>query len=137
MELLGAYVEIMLAANDLEAARTAAEELSTTAAKLDAAYLHATSARATGSILLAEGQARAALDALRQAYTLWQELEAPYETAGFGSSWERRANSWEIRTPRSCISTQQAQPSRSLERPPTSPGWRNSLARQPPMLPLV
>jgi DNA-binding CsgD family transcriptional regulator len=80
-KLLGAYVEIMLAANDLEAARTAAEELSTTAAKLDAAYLHAASARATGSILLAEGQARAALDALRQAYTLWQELEAPYETA--------------------------------------------------------
>ncbi len=81
-KLLGAYIDIMLAANDLEAARAAAEELSTTATKLDAAYLHATSARATGSILLAEGQARAALDALRQAYTLWQELEAPYETAG-------------------------------------------------------
>ena len=80
-KLLGAYVEIMLAANDLEAARAAAEELSMTAAKLDAPYLRATSAQAAGSILLVEGQARAALDALRPAYTLWQELEAPYEIA--------------------------------------------------------
>lgn len=32
-------------------------------------------------MLLAEGDARAALDTLRHAYTIWQELEAPYETA--------------------------------------------------------
>jgi DNA-binding NarL/FixJ family response regulator len=79
--LLGGYVEIMLAANDLEAARAAAEELSRTAAVLDAPFLHAASAHATGGVLLAEGQGRAALDVLRKARTIWQELEAPYETA--------------------------------------------------------
>ncbi len=71
----------MLAANDLEAARVAAEELSRTATVLDAPFLHATSAQATGGVLLAEGEARAALDALRKAWMIWQELEAPYETA--------------------------------------------------------
>jgi DNA-binding CsgD family transcriptional regulator len=79
--LLGGYVEIMLAGNDLEAARAAAEELSRTAAVLDAPFLHAASAHATGGVLLAEGQGRAALDVLRKARTIWQELEAPYETA--------------------------------------------------------
>ena len=79
--LLGPCVEIMLAAGNLGAASTAAEELSTVAAERDAPFLHATSAQATGAVLLAEGDARAALDTLRHAYTIWQELEAPYETA--------------------------------------------------------
>ena len=35
----------------------------------------------TGAVLLAEGDARAALRALRRAWTAWQELEAPYEAA--------------------------------------------------------
>lgn len=80
-KLLGPYVEIMLATQDLGAARAAAEELETVAAELDAPALHATSAQATGAVLLAEGDARAALGMLRRAYTAWQELEAPYETA--------------------------------------------------------
>ena len=39
------------------------------------------SAYATGVVLLEEGDARGALDALRHAWTLWQEIEAPYEAA--------------------------------------------------------
>ena len=38
-------------------------------------------ARADGAVLLAEGDAQAALAALRQAWTAWQELDAPYEAA--------------------------------------------------------
>jgi len=79
--VLAAYVEIMLAADDVPAARAAAGELSETAAGLGMPFLHAVSAHATGAVLLAEGDTRAALAALRRAWTAWQELQAPYEAA--------------------------------------------------------
>ncbi|HEY3079594.1 MAG TPA: LuxR C-terminal-related transcriptional regulator [Chloroflexota bacterium] len=79
--LLAPHVEIMLAADDVEAARAAADELSGIAADLDAPFLYAVSALATGAVLLGEGEARAALAELRRAWTAWQELEAPYEAA--------------------------------------------------------
>ena len=77
--MLPAYVEIMLAANEVPAAHVAADELSGIAADLDAPFLRAVSAHATGAVLLVEGDARAAIAALRQAWTVWRELEAPYE----------------------------------------------------------
>jgi DNA-binding CsgD family transcriptional regulator len=43
--------------------------------------LRAIAARIQGSVALAENDARAALVSLREACRLWQELEAPYETA--------------------------------------------------------
>jgi DNA-binding CsgD family transcriptional regulator len=43
--------------------------------------LHAASAHALGAVLLAEGDARAACEALRRAWSAWQELEVPYEAA--------------------------------------------------------
>jgi DNA-binding NarL/FixJ family response regulator len=79
--VLAAYVEILLAANDVPAARAAADELSEIAAAFDAPFLRALSAHAAGAVLLAEGDARAALGALRTAWAGWQELEAPYEAA--------------------------------------------------------
>ena len=79
--LLSAYVDIMLAAGDVHAARAAADDLSTIAADLGAPFLHAVSAHATGAVLLAEGQTHAAIAALHGALTGWQELEAPYEAA--------------------------------------------------------
>ena len=79
--LLPAHVEIMLAADDVAAARAAADELATIAATFDATYLRAIAAQANGAVLLAEGDARAAVGALRQAGTIWQELDAPYEAA--------------------------------------------------------
>jgi len=80
-KLLAAHVEIMLAAGDVPAARVAADELSAIAADFGAPFLHAVSAHATGAVLLAEGEARAAFGQLRHAWTAWQELEAPYEAA--------------------------------------------------------
>ena len=80
-KLLPAYVEIMLAAGDLSAARAGADELSGVAALLDAPFMHAVAAHATGSVLLAEREARAALAKLRLSCTAWRELDAPYEEA--------------------------------------------------------
>ena len=80
-KLLPAYVEIMLAAADVQAAGDAADELSDIAGDLDAPLLRAVAAHAAGSVLLARGEARAALDELRHAWKTWQDLEAPYEAA--------------------------------------------------------
>src|SRR5215203_5628130 len=77
--VLAAYVEIGLAIDDVGAARAAADELSQIAADLDAPLLRAVAARAIGAVLLAEGDARAACEVLRRAWTGWRELEAPYE----------------------------------------------------------
>jgi DNA-binding CsgD family transcriptional regulator len=79
--MLAPYVEIVLAAGDVQAARIAADELAEIAADFDAAFLHAVAAHWRGAVLLAEGDARAALVVLRRAWTAWQELEAPYEAA--------------------------------------------------------
>jgi DNA-binding CsgD family transcriptional regulator len=79
--VLAPYVEIMLGAGDVQAARAAADELAEIAVELVAPLLHAVSAHATGAVHLAEGDARAGLAALRQAWAAWQELEAPYDAA--------------------------------------------------------
>lgn len=79
--VLAAYVEIMLAVDDVQAARTAAAELSKLAAVLNASFLRAVAAHAQGAVLLAEGDARGALDVLRPAWTAWENLEAPYRAA--------------------------------------------------------
>jgi ATP/maltotriose-dependent transcriptional regulator MalT len=79
--ILGAYVEIMLAAGERGAARAAVDELAETGAQYDSPWLLATRAQASGAVLLAEGEASAALAALRKAYEEWQRLAAPYESA--------------------------------------------------------
>jgi ATP/maltotriose-dependent transcriptional regulator MalT len=79
--LLSAYVEIMLAANDVRAARAGADELAGIAEQLEAPLLRTMAAHATGAVLLAEGDGSAALTALRGAWTAWQGIEVPYEAA--------------------------------------------------------
>jgi DNA-binding CsgD family transcriptional regulator len=79
--MLAPYVEIVLAAGDVQAARAAADELAEIASGFDAAFLRAVAAHWRGAVLLAEGDARAALAVLRRAWTAWRELEAPYEAA--------------------------------------------------------
>jgi DNA-binding CsgD family transcriptional regulator len=79
--VLGAYVEILLAAKDVAAARVAANELADMAAKLDAPLLKAIAGKADGATLIGEGDAERALSALGVAAKLWSEVEAPYEAA--------------------------------------------------------
>jgi ATP/maltotriose-dependent transcriptional regulator MalT len=78
---LPAYVEIMLAVDDLEAARDACRELESIAEGYETGSLGALAKHARGSTELAEGDARAALAPLRRAGEIWQRLEAPYEAA--------------------------------------------------------
>jgi len=79
--LLPAYVEIMLAVGDTQEARSACRELEEISARYESGMLGAMVAHARGAVDLAEGDARAALLALRHAWQVWQELEVPYEVA--------------------------------------------------------
>ena len=79
--LLAALVEIALAAEDGPTALAGAEELAAAAGAFESPYLHALSRHAAGSVLLAEGDFRAALAALREAEELWLDLRVPYERA--------------------------------------------------------
>jgi ATP/maltotriose-dependent transcriptional regulator MalT len=80
-KILDAYVEIAIAANDMETAREAADELGQIARKHGAPFLLALSERADGAVLLAEEDAGRAVQALRKSWMIWCELEAPYEAA--------------------------------------------------------
>lgn len=79
--VLDAFVEIVLAANDIPAASAAAQELSELADRNNALFLRALSSRAIGAVFLAEHDARSALLSLRQSWLHWCELQAPYEAA--------------------------------------------------------
>jgi DNA-binding CsgD family transcriptional regulator len=79
--VLSAYVEVMLTAKDFEAARGGAAELASIAELLAAPYVRALASYADGSVLLADGRHREALERLRFASSLWRELDAPYEGA--------------------------------------------------------
>jgi DNA-binding CsgD family transcriptional regulator len=79
--LLPAYVEIMLAVGDAQEAHSACGELEEISARYDRSMLGAMVAYAEGAVDLAEGDARAALLALRRAWQVWRDLEVPYEAA--------------------------------------------------------
>jgi ATP/maltotriose-dependent transcriptional regulator MalT len=79
--LLPAYVEIMLGVGDVDAARDAARELAGIAGEYDMPALRAVARHASGAVLLADGDARGALAALRDSWQLWRELDVPYEAA--------------------------------------------------------
>jgi DNA-binding CsgD family transcriptional regulator len=79
--LLPAQVEIALAAGDVEAAATAAEELATIADLYGTPVLWAAAGRSRGAVRLVTGDARGALAVLRDAWQVWRDLDAPYEAA--------------------------------------------------------
>ena len=80
-QLLAAYVEVMLACDRVRDARQATSRLAEGARALGSPMLDAVSERATASVLLAEGDPRAALGALRRASDGFRECELPYEVA--------------------------------------------------------
>jgi DNA-binding CsgD family transcriptional regulator len=79
--LLAAAVEIELSAGDPAAARRLADELRALSLASSMPMLRAIADQAEGGVLLAEGDARGALALARRAWTVWRELEAPYEAA--------------------------------------------------------
>jgi DNA-binding CsgD family transcriptional regulator len=79
--LLAAYIEVMLAAGDVENAGRACLELEDTAAAIDTDALRAMAAQWRGAIDLHNGRATAAIVSLRRAFAAWQQVEAPYAAA--------------------------------------------------------
>jgi len=79
-KVLPAYVEIMLTSGDAGKARAGADELSRIAEDVGAPLLLGLAACIEAAVLLAEGDARAALEATNRAWGAWEELEVPYET---------------------------------------------------------
>jgi ATP/maltotriose-dependent transcriptional regulator MalT len=80
-KMLAAYVEILLAVDDVDTARAVAEELTEIAASAETPLPRATACYATGSVLLAAGDPAAALEELRRASGAWRDLEVSYEAA--------------------------------------------------------
>jgi DNA-binding CsgD family transcriptional regulator len=81
MGLLPAYIEIMLAAGDVEDARNACRELEDLARSFDTGVPDAIAALARGAVDLTQGDAQAALGSLRRAFEVWQRIQAPYAAA--------------------------------------------------------
>jgi DNA-binding CsgD family transcriptional regulator len=81
LSLLPAYIEIVLAAGDVQDARNACRELEDIARSFDTGVPGAIAAQACGAVALAEGDAQAAIGPLRRAFDVWQRIEAPYAAA--------------------------------------------------------
>jgi DNA-binding NarL/FixJ family response regulator len=78
---VAAAVDIALAANQLDAAADAADELRAIAAELGTLLLRARAAHALGAVLLAKGDPRGALGELRRSIDGFNSLEARHEAA--------------------------------------------------------
>ena len=133
--LLPAHVEIMLAAGDVDAAarrRRRAGGDGRRPRRAVAARAWPPTRRAPCS--LGRGRrARARWPRCAEAWTAWQELEAPHEAARRpGADRPRVPRDWATRTAPRWSSTPPAGPSRSSAPRPTSPGSRRSRAARPP-----
>jgi DNA-binding CsgD family transcriptional regulator/tetratricopeptide (TPR) repeat protein len=80
--LLAAAVEIFRDANDLAAARAAADELIEISAGSASDVLKAMADQAIGAVTLSEGDPATSLSRLRSARSAWTRLNMPYEAAG-------------------------------------------------------
>jgi DNA-binding CsgD family transcriptional regulator len=80
--LLAAQVDVALAVRDVETARSASAELDAIAAGYTSPAIDATAATARGALRLVEDDVAGALESLRHAIAIWQELRMPYEAAG-------------------------------------------------------
>jgi DNA-binding NarL/FixJ family response regulator len=79
--LLPAYIEITLAADELDEARRGCEELQGIALSFGTEILKAMAAHARGALYVASGDPRAAVEPLRQALGVWRDVGAPYVMA--------------------------------------------------------
>jgi DNA-binding CsgD family transcriptional regulator len=79
--LLPAYAEVLLAGDEVDAAREAADELASIAESHGRPMLTAIADHVRGTVDVQRGDPRAALPSLRRASQVWDELDAPYELA--------------------------------------------------------
>ena len=128
-KVLPAFIDIMLAANDVDAGRVAVAELRRIADELGAPYVRALVAHAAGAVLLAEGDARAALVELRGAAALWRALEVRTRSRAPGCWSVSRATSSGTATAQGSNSTRRTACSRIWVRPRTSSSCTAESAR--------
>lgn len=79
--LLGAQIEVAIAAGELDEARTVLDELGAIAGDGGTTALQTLAGTAKGAYSLAEGDAAGALEQLRSAAASWQALKLPWEAA--------------------------------------------------------
>jgi DNA-binding NarL/FixJ family response regulator len=79
--LLPAYVEIMLATGDVDAAHNGGRELARIAEERPNEVIEALSAQVRGTLALTDGEPNDALVSLRRAMATWWQLEARYDVA--------------------------------------------------------
>ena len=80
-QLLPGAIDVLVAGNDLAAARPLVDELEAVGDAFDSNSLKAMAGYAVGALALAEDRPEDALEALRAALLRWRELGWPYETA--------------------------------------------------------
>jgi ATP/maltotriose-dependent transcriptional regulator MalT len=83
--LLPSYVQVAVAAGDLDRASDAVDELSALLERFDSPGGRASLRVAQGRLLLANGDPERARIALQDALAQWQHLEIPYEAATAGT----------------------------------------------------
>jgi tetratricopeptide (TPR) repeat protein len=100
--LLGALVEISVAAGDPDRARHAADELARIAVRFDSEALEASAATACAQVALADGELAGAREGFDRAVLLWSQLSAPYEAgqARMGLAETHRRHGDDIRAQR-------------------------------------
>lgn len=79
--LLPAQVEVSLAADDVETARKALDELKQVAEDYDSSLWEGYALSCEGSVELHEGHADEALDVLNRSWVIWRDSDMPYESA--------------------------------------------------------
>jgi ATP/maltotriose-dependent transcriptional regulator MalT len=79
--VLAAFVEIVLASGDTDAAQPAVDQLAELAWASGVALPDAMASYATGTLRLAQGEPAAALRSLRHACAIYRDLSMPYEVA--------------------------------------------------------
>jgi ATP/maltotriose-dependent transcriptional regulator MalT len=80
-QILGARLELALAAGDPDDAGRAEEAIEALAARVPTPALEAEVVSSRGAIALAEGRAEDAATLSRDAFAMWQDLKLPYEAA--------------------------------------------------------
>ncbi len=80
-QLLAGAIDVLVAANDLDAARPLVAELGVVGDAFDSSSLRAMAGYARGTLALAEDRPEDAQDALRPALQTWRALDWSYETA--------------------------------------------------------
>ncbi|SHE33368.1 transcriptional regulator, LuxR family [Fodinibius roseus] len=80
-KILPAYIDIMLAVDDIKSAQAGAADLSEIAGEFQAPFLQAMAIRAEGNIILKKGEPQKALDKLLDGWSALKKIGASYESA--------------------------------------------------------